>query len=285
MIEKLQTFLKKSYVKALILLVSIMISEVNAETKIVAKNGDTLLKLSKQYEVSLKELMYKNNFNDANKNIQGEVIIIPIKDSIDNKKNKITYKVLKGDTLYKIARKYQIHPIDIMSLNQLDNASYLKPDQIIILPSNAIYKNEVKTKKVKLASKKVSYHQKSSEERLSDIAQIHNINIEEIIALNKIVNPSDINPEMVLKIRRSSANKSIEYGPLRLNWSDWRYFKGNYITQVKNRRERIFFLAINCEKRVLNNTLKYSYWTNWYFPKDDFEYKLINDFCDQDFML
>ena len=48
-------------------------------------------------------------------------------------------------------------------------------------------------------------------------------------------------------------------------------------------KNKTFYLALSCKKRVLNNTLNNSFWTSWYFPETDFEFKLINDFCDQDF--
>ena len=70
-----------------------------------------------------------------------------------------------------------------------------------------------------------------------------------------------------------------------INWSDWRYLDGNYLTKAKNIKNKPFYFAINCERRVLNNTLKNFHWTSWYFPKSDFEFKLIDDFCDQDFKI
>ena len=92
------------YIKSIIIVLSALILKVNAETKIIAKSGDTLFKLSKQYGVSLKELMHKNNFNNANTIIEGEPIIIPLNNnSKANANARITYEVKKGDTLYKIA--------------------------------------------------------------------------------------------------------------------------------------------------------------------------------------
>ena len=111
-----------SYLTSILFFLLIFIIKANAETKIIAKDGDTLLKLSKQYEVPLKELMYKNNFNDASKLIEGEVILIPDKGIDKYKNNKyLTYKVIEGDTLYKIARDYNINLKDIISINNLSN--------------------------------------------------------------------------------------------------------------------------------------------------------------------
>ena len=129
------------YINAIIFFLSIFTLDVIAETKIIAKSGDTLFKISKQYGVTLKELMYKNNFNDATKIIEGEVILIP-NSGIDKykKSEHITYKVIEGDTLYKISRNYNVSLNDILSMNNLRKDSYLNLNQIILLPKGAKYK-------------------------------------------------------------------------------------------------------------------------------------------------
>ena len=280
MFTKIKMIISFFNIKSIFFLLSIFILKVNAETKIIAKSGDTLLKLSKQYEVPLKELMHKNNFNDANRIVEGEVIIIPLKN--DNHEN-LKYKVIEGDTLYKIARDYNVNVKDIISINNLDNLSFLKPNQIIFLPNGANYKKEINEKNIKLAIKKVFYHQTSKVEELNKISTIHNVSREEIIRLNKLDDLIKVNPNTKLKIRKSMPLKWLKYGSLIIKWSDWRYLDGNYITQAKNKKNKSFYLAISCEKRTLNNTLNNSYWTSWYFPEREFEFKLINDFCDNSF--
>ena len=270
--------------KSLIFLFSIVILQVKAETKIIAKNGDTLLKIAKQYGVPLKELMHKNKFNNAKRIIEGELIIIPLKnDENKNKENPLSHKIIEGDTLYKIARDYNVNLKDIIYINNLDIDSLLKPNTIILLPQGANYNKVINKKVIKVARKKVFYHQTSSSDNISDISEIHKVPKEKIISLNKLNYPIEINPNIKLKIRNNKTNKWLKYGSLIVNWSDWMYLDGNYITQVKNKENRYFYLAISCEKRILNHTLKNSYWTNWYFPESDFEFKLINDFCDKDF--
>tara|TARA_B100000965_G_scaffold394201_1_gene406062 strand:+ start:635 stop:1471 length:837 start_codon:yes stop_codon:yes gene_type:complete len=270
------------YLKSIIVFLSIFILGVNAETKITAKDGDTLIKLSKQYGVPLKELMHKNNFNDANTKVEGEVIIIPKKNDPYYNQERSTYKVKKGDTLYKIARFFNVSVKDIMSINNLDYESILMQNQIIILPPGAVYKKSFDSNNIKLASKKVFYHQTSKAQSLSEIAEIHKISIDEIINLNKLDSTKRTKPKTKLRIRKSKVLRWLKYGPLMINWSDWSYLDGNYLTQAKNKKNKSFYLAINCEERALNNTLNNSYWTNWYFPTSQFEFKLINDFCDQD---
>ena len=267
------------YINSIILILSIFTLEVNAETKIIAKSGDTLFKISKQYEVPLKELMYKNNFNDATKIIEGKVIVLPLKNFDKNFKiDNLTYKVVEGDTLYKIARDHNVDFKDIIAINNIENNSLLEINQIIILPKGAIHKKVISNNN-KVASKKVFYHQTSKEEDLSTIAEIHKIPIEEINILNNLNNTAKINPNIKLKLRENKASKWLKYGSLMINWSDWTYLDGNYITKAKTKKNKSFYISLNCKKRALNNTLNNNYWTSWYFPETDFEFKLINDFC------
>ena len=284
MIIKIKKTISLFYLNSIIFFLSILTLPVNAETKIIAKSGDTLLKISKQYGVPLKELMYQNNFNNATITIEGKVIIIPLKNNNKNIKiDHLTYKVVEGDTLYKIARDHNVKVENIIVINNLRNNSLLELDQIIILPKDAIYKEEIRKKNIKLASKKVFYHQTSKAEDISKIAEMHQVPIEEINILNRLNNTVKINTNTKLKLRENKASKWIKYGSLMLNWSDWTYLDGNYITQAKTKKNKSFYLALNCKKRTLNNTLNNSYWKSWYFPETDFEYKLINEFCDKGF--
>jgi len=237
MVTKIKKTISLFYLSSIILFLSIFTLQVNAETKIIAKSGDTLLKISKQYGVSLKELMYKNNFNDATRIIEGKVIVIPLKkNDKDIKVENLTHKVVKGDTFYKIARDYNVNLKDIIAVNNLANNSFLKINQIIILPKGAIYKEIISNKNIKLASKKVFYHQTSKAEDLSTIAAIHQIPIEKINILNNLNNTVKVNQNMKLKLRESKTSKWLKYGSLIINWSDWTYLEGNYITQARTKK-------------------------------------------------
>ena len=286
MIKKIKIPIFLFYINCIIFLLSFFSLKVNAETKIIAKNGDTLFKISKQYGVPLKELMYKNNFNDATKIIEGEVIVIPFKDNNEEKQNDFpNHKVVAGDTLYGIARKYNINLKDIISINNLNNDSILKINQDILLPKGAKYKKVINKENIKVASKKVFYHQTSKLEDLSTIAYTHKIPIGKIMNLNKLNEPIGIKPNIKLKLRDNKAQKWLKYGSLIINWSDWTFFDGHYIAKAKTKKNKTFYLALSCKRRALNNTLNKSSWTSWYFPETDFEFKIINDFCDQDFKI
>ena len=144
MTKKSKKLLNYILTNGIFFFLSIFTLQVNSETKIIAKDGDTLFNLSKEYGVSLKELMHKNNINNANLILEGKTILIPVNNF--NKNDRITYKVIEGDTLYKIARDYNVNIKDIISINKIDNELLLKPNQIIILPNGATYKKLISLK-------------------------------------------------------------------------------------------------------------------------------------------
>ena len=219
MLKKIEKNISLLCLNSIIFFLSIFTLKVNAETTIIAKSGDTLLKISKQYGVPLKELMYKNNLNDATRIIEGKAIVIPLKNKEkDYKSDNTIYKVVEGDTLYKIARNYNVNLQDIIDLNNLGNNSFLELGQIILLPKGAINKKVIIKKNIKLASKKVFYHQTSKSEDLSIISEIHKITKEEINILNNLNNTVKINPNIKLKIRESKPSKWLKYGSLMINW-------------------------------------------------------------------
>ena len=279
MFPKLKIILSFFYIKSIIYFLLFFIPQVNAETKIIAKDGDTLFKLSKRYGIPLKELMHKNNLNDANQILGGKVLIVPMKGNINNTNESLTYKVIEGDTLFKIARDHNVTVKEIVSINNLYNSSVLRPNQIILLPNDAIYKRVINKKNTEYINTKTTYHQTSFSQDLTEIASMHKVSTEDIIVLNGLKDTKKIKPYTKLKVRKNESLKWLKYGTVIVNWSEWTYQEGNYITQAKNKKNKSFYLALNCKKRILNNTLKNSYWTNWYFPESDFEFKLINDFC------
>lgn len=97
----------------------------------IVKKGDTLYGISNQYGVSVSELAKINNIKGSNLNI-GQVLNIPVKQD-NNPDNMFMYTVKKGDSLYKIAQKYNTSVSEIMKLNYLTNTN-LSIGQVLRIP-------------------------------------------------------------------------------------------------------------------------------------------------------
>ena len=99
----------------------------------VVKRGDTLWGISNQYGVSVTELARLNNVTADTLQI-GQVLIIPATEGI-NPNNMFIYTVQKGDSLYKIATKYNTTVNKIIDINNLTNTN-LTIGQKLRIPEN-----------------------------------------------------------------------------------------------------------------------------------------------------
>ena len=96
------------------------------------KYGEKLVDVAKRFNTSEDFLKEINNiyFNDYVR--QGMDIIVP--KTNDNYYN--TYIIETGDSLYKIARKYNINPELLASINGLEEVDYIYPGQEILIPKS-----------------------------------------------------------------------------------------------------------------------------------------------------
>lgn len=96
------------------------------------KKGETLDSVAKKFFTDVDTLKDINNiyFDDSVR--AGMDIIVP-----KNKEQYFNYYVIeKGDTLYEIARKYNINPELLASMNGLEMEDYIYPNQEILIPKS-----------------------------------------------------------------------------------------------------------------------------------------------------
>ncbi len=103
------------------------------------KPGDNLYNIAKNYGITLEELI---NFNEQDTTLLniGEQLLIPIKDNYAS--NNITYVVKPGDTLYSIAKRYNMNVDTLMDFNNLSN-NLLKIGDVLFIPSTNNYQTYV----------------------------------------------------------------------------------------------------------------------------------------------
>ena len=94
-------------------------------------SGDTLYSISKKLDTSIDELKQLNNLT-SNKLSVGQILKIPTK-NVDIGDTDI-YQVKQGDTLYSIAKQYNIGVNQLKSLNNL-STDILSVGQILNVPS------------------------------------------------------------------------------------------------------------------------------------------------------
>ena len=98
----------------------------------IVKKGDTLYSIANMYNVSVNDLKSVNNLVSNNLSI-GQELIIPVNSNNQNL-NLQTYTVKKGDTLYNIAKNYNVSVSELKSINNL-SSNILSIGQKLQIPS------------------------------------------------------------------------------------------------------------------------------------------------------
>ncbi len=107
------------------------------------EKGDTLYSISRKYQITVAELRTANNLSENDVIKVGQKLIIPDADigtaaALSSTKTSasstpsgktVEYVVVKGDTLYGIARKNGMSVADLMALNNLDSSAVIKVGQ------------------------------------------------------------------------------------------------------------------------------------------------------------
>lgn len=124
---------KKSLVICLILF---LIAESSfADSKYVVKKGDTLYSISKAYKITLNQLREANNLSENDVIKVGQTLKIPDGNSKSTVTTSTTsrstkdYVVVKGDTLFGIAKSHNMTLNEILNLNNMTSNSVIKVGQ------------------------------------------------------------------------------------------------------------------------------------------------------------
>ncbi len=100
--------------------------------KYIIKPYDSLLSIANMCNTDPKTIMEINELENYGDLREGMEILIP-----KNKEEYFNvYVIEKGDSLYKIAQKYNINPTLLANLNGLDMNDYIYPSQEILIPKS-----------------------------------------------------------------------------------------------------------------------------------------------------
>ena len=130
------------------------------------KKGETLESVAKLFNTNIETLKDINNiyFNDQLR--AGSDLIVP-----KNSDNYFNYYVIeKGDNLYGIARKYNINPELLASMNGLDMDDYIYPNQEILIPKSGY-----------------SYYITKEGDTIDTVSNIFKLNRNELLENNPII--------------------------------------------------------------------------------------------------
>lgn len=156
----------------------------------VVQRGDSLYSIARKYNTTVGELMDLNNLTSTSLQV-GQILKLPNSENngTTTPSNENTYKVVSGDSLYSIARKYNTTVEELKRLNNL-TSNTLSIGQVLKVPS-------------KTTETPVDYYTVQRGDSLYSIAQKFNTTVNELIALNDLTS-NVLQIGDVLKIPSSS---------------------------------------------------------------------------------
>lgn len=100
--------------------------------KYLIQPGDDISSIAKKFNTKENIIMDLNNIPFPDMIRAGKEIIVPI----NKEKYFEYYTIKKGDSLYAIARQYNINPELLAILNGLNSQDYIYPNQEILIPKS-----------------------------------------------------------------------------------------------------------------------------------------------------
>lgn len=112
-------------------------------TRYVVQPGDTMYKIAQRFGVDLQDLIRANpQISDPSRIQVGQVIFIPVEAPVEV----ITYVVQPGDTMFKIARAFNVTLDELIAANpQITDPARLIPGQIAYVPTRPVAPGIVRT--------------------------------------------------------------------------------------------------------------------------------------------
>ena len=158
------------------------------------KSGESLFIIAQNYNVSVEELKKVNNLT-VGKIKPGQIIKInqptetlaSAKESVKtvSTTKTITHKVKSGESLFLIAKNYNVSVDDLKKLNNLSDGKIKPGQEIRIGQGTEIADNSVETAKAE-APVKTTKHRVTKGESLFSIAKDNNTTVEELKKLNNL---------------------------------------------------------------------------------------------------
>ena len=135
----------------------------------VVQKGDSLWSIARKLNTSVAELKTLNNLTSNNLSV-GQVLKTPSSNTENN--NQTTYTVVKGDSLYKIAQKFNVTVQDLINLNNI--------------PSTNLSIGQVLKVKGTVPSKEETTYTVVKGDSLYAIANKYKVSVQDIIDANNL---------------------------------------------------------------------------------------------------
>lgn len=106
------------------------VNSIIEEIVYIVKRGDTLSKIASAYNVTVSEIARDNQIKNVNLIYPGQRLVIKA-EATGTEMGHLCYKVVRGDTLYSIARRFNTSVQNIVNLNKIQNPNLIYPGQCL----------------------------------------------------------------------------------------------------------------------------------------------------------
>ena len=249
------------------------------------------MKLNFIFIILLTNFLFKSAFS-SEKNNQEIILEDNSVKSIDknNFNERKLHIVQKGDNLFNISKMYSLNKKFLIKINQLTDENYIFVGQTLKL-------TEDKSNKLNAQNKNIpKYHQIKEGDNLTEISNRYGIKINELINLNDLDNPDkiEVGTNLILinlsenieqnkpSISTTNHKKLLvgkKYGPLTVESTKLKVLGGRKTLNVINKNKTKLIISLKCETKEIDVRKKGRKWKGWVPAKENFEEKLMNDFC------
>jgi len=182
------------------------------------RRGQTLSTIAARYGVQVRDIVALNNLRNKHSIRSGQTLRLPRRgkhrasqpiEVAESRSPKVepvsipesgTYRVRRGDTVQRIARKYGLHASEILALNNLQNKNRIYPGQRLI-----VAQAPTKLKRPAPGPNTTVYRVRRGD-TLVRIANKYKMNTNELLALNNIGNKNRIYPGQKLIVAQAAAD-------------------------------------------------------------------------------
>ena len=167
-------------------------------------SGDTLGKIAKKFGTTYQEIALINGIPNPDKIEVGQILKLP--NSSSPSSCNITYEVVDGDTLGKIAKKFGTTYQEIANINGISNPDKIQIGQVLKIPGSISSSNSSSSSQN--SSSSFTTYEIVGGDTLSKIAQRFGTSYQELARINGIENPDKIKVGQVIKSPGLNTSKS-----------------------------------------------------------------------------
>ncbi|WP_291856748.1 LysM peptidoglycan-binding domain-containing protein [Marinilabilia sp.] len=185
------------------------------------EKGQTAWYISRKYDVDVEDI-YEHNAGSEKQLIVGSIIRVPIiKEDIDPDKQSVDkdflyYEVQPGNTLYSLARRFNISVDDILDNNPALRDGSLLPGTLVRIPrvvdSADAAVQTGGTKEGMIQGEAYTYHEIRPGQTLYSISRLYQVDLAVIRDANPDVDTNDLKPGYMLRIPRQQKDESLASG-------------------------------------------------------------------------